>query len=87
MFKGSTTAHKVTKLHEQTTYSFRIRAANEAGYGPYSEIASCTTSIQPPAIIKGRCKHINLKIKHTRQKTNCSKLIKTGLTGNIDNIE
>ena len=57
VFKGSTTAHKVTKLQEQTMYSFRIRAANEAGYGPYSEISSCTTATQPPAIIKGRWKY------------------------------
>lgn len=55
VFKSSTTSHKVSKLHEQTQYSFRIRAANEAGYGPYSEILVCQTAIQPPAVIKGLC--------------------------------
>jgi hypothetical protein len=53
VFKSSTTSQKVSKLQEQTTYYFRIRAANEAGYGPYSKILSCNTAIQPPAVIKG----------------------------------
>ncbi|XP_028401891.1 fibronectin type-III domain-containing protein 3A-like [Dendronephthya gigantea] len=56
VFKGSAAvSHKVGKLQEQTMYSFRIRAANEAGYGPYSEIFSCQTTVQPPPVIKGLC--------------------------------
>lgn len=55
VFKGSkAVSHKVSKLQEQTMYSFRIRAANEAGYGWYSEILSCQTTVHPPSVIKGR---------------------------------
>lgn len=53
VFEGSTTSHKVSKLQEQTQYIFRIRAANESGYGAYSEIFTCKTAVQPPAVVKG----------------------------------
>lgn len=53
VFSGSTTSHKVGKLQERTEYQFRIQASNEAGTGPYSEVYSFHTTIQPPLSVKG----------------------------------
>lgn len=53
VFKGLAMTCKVGKLREQTLYSFRIRSANEAGFGPYSDIFICQTGVQPPSSVKG----------------------------------
>ena len=53
VYEGPSSSYKVGKLQEQTSYSFRIRAANEASYGPYSDIFICQTTVQPPPSVKG----------------------------------
>ena len=59
IYKGSAKSHKVSKLCEQSSYGFRVRAANEAGYGPYSDVRIYKTGVQPPASVKGN-EHIEL---------------------------
>ncbi|XP_063902885.1 fibronectin type-III domain-containing protein 3A isoform X3 [Zophobas morio] len=52
VYKGTALTYKVNKLHELTTYRFKICASNDAGIGDFSDIYEFTTSIAPPAIIK-----------------------------------
>lgn len=52
IYKGTALTYKVNKLHERTTYKFRINASNDAGTGDYSDEFEFTTSISPPAVLR-----------------------------------
>lgn len=52
VYKGTALTCKVNKLHEITTYKFRINASNDAGIGDFSKAYEFTTSISPPAVLK-----------------------------------
>ncbi|XP_014673734.1 PREDICTED: fibronectin type-III domain-containing protein 3A-like isoform X2 [Priapulus caudatus] len=52
IYNGTSQTFKVNKLTEQTSYSFRIFAVNDAGNGPYSEEYVFTTSKAPPPALK-----------------------------------
>src|SRR5689334_5119238 len=46
----NTTSYASTGLNPQTTYFYRVRAANSGGFSPYSPVASATTpAIQGPS--------------------------------------
>ncbi|XP_063727044.1 fibronectin type-III domain-containing protein 3A-like isoform X2 [Symsagittifera roscoffensis] len=51
-FSGAAVSYKVIKLQEQTSYTFRINASNDAGSGPFSSLYSFTTTKSPPPPIK-----------------------------------
>lgn len=53
MYKGPCHTHKVQRLNESTSYTFRIQAFNEAGEGPFSNVYTFTTPRSPPAPVKG----------------------------------
>ncbi|BES88778.1 Fibronectin type III domain [Nesidiocoris tenuis] len=53
VYEGTGTSCKVTRLLEQTSYSFTIIAANRTGKGPESEAYTFTTVIAPPPSVKG----------------------------------
>ncbi|KAM4628363.1 fibronectin type-III domain-containing protein 3A isoform 1-T8 [Polymixia lowei] len=50
--KGPCHTHKVQRLNESTSYTFRIQAFNEAGEGPFSNVYTFTTPRSPPAPVK-----------------------------------
>lgn len=52
IYKGTALNYKVNKLHEITTYKFRINASNDAGTGEYSDEYEFMTSISPPAVLR-----------------------------------
>uniref|UniRef100_A0A8C5E9P0 Fibronectin type-III domain-containing protein 3A n=1 Tax=Gouania willdenowi TaxID=441366 RepID=A0A8C5E9P0_GOUWI len=52
MYKGPCHIHKVQRLNESTSYTFRIQAFNEAGEGPFSSVYTFTTPRSPPAPVK-----------------------------------
>nr|CAH7718590.1 unnamed protein product [Callosobruchus chinensis] len=52
VYKGTALTCKVNKLHETTTYSFRINATNDAGVGNFSDVYQFSTSLAPPAAVK-----------------------------------
>ncbi|XP_055331556.1 fibronectin type-III domain-containing protein 3A-like isoform X2 [Paramacrobiotus metropolitanus] len=52
VYRGSQTSHKLNKVREETLYFFRVRAVNEAGDSPQSEIVECRTPKSPPPAIK-----------------------------------
>ncbi|KAJ8971456.1 hypothetical protein NQ314_000713 [Rhamnusium bicolor] len=52
VYKGTALTCKVNKLHELTTYKFRINASNDAGVGDFSNEYEFTTSISPPTVLK-----------------------------------
>lgn len=54
LYKGPCHTHKVQRLNESTSYTFRIQAFNEAGEGPFSTVYTFTTPRSPPAPVKGR---------------------------------
>lgn len=54
LYKGPCHTHKVQRLNESTSYSFRIQAFNEAGEGPFSSVYTFTTPRSPPAPLKGK---------------------------------
>lgn len=53
LYKGPCHTHKVQRLNESTSYTFRIQAFNEAGEGPFSNVYTFTTPRSPPAPVKG----------------------------------
>ncbi|KAM9317891.1 fibronectin type-III domain-containing protein 3A [Pholidichthys leucotaenia] len=52
LYKGPCHTHKVQRLNESTSYTFRIQAFNEAGEGPFSDVYTFTTPRSPPAPLK-----------------------------------
>ncbi|XP_050295748.1 fibronectin type-III domain-containing protein 3A isoform X2 [Anthonomus grandis grandis] len=52
VYKGTAFTCKVNKLHELTTYRFRINATNDAGVGDFSSEFEFSTNIAPPAVLK-----------------------------------
>ncbi|CAG9863441.1 unnamed protein product [Phyllotreta striolata] len=52
VYKGTALTCKVNKLHESTTYRFRVNAANDAGVGEFSDDYEFTTTVAPPAALK-----------------------------------
>ncbi|KAG1708537.1 Fibronectin type-III domain-containing protein 3A [Nymphon striatum] len=52
IYHGVNHSHKVSKLSEDTEYTFRICASNEAGQGPYSDDYTFKTSKAPPPALK-----------------------------------
>ncbi|XP_065312639.1 uncharacterized protein LOC135922148 isoform X2 [Gordionus sp. m RMFG-2023] len=60
VYVGDALSCKVTKLHENSVYDFRVRSFNESGYGPFSSNHSFKTSWAPPSTVKSvkvtRCK-------------------------------
>uniref|UniRef100_A0A8C9WWK5 Fibronectin type-III domain-containing protein 3A n=1 Tax=Sander lucioperca TaxID=283035 RepID=A0A8C9WWK5_SANLU len=52
LYKGPCHTHKVQRLNESTSYTFRIQAFNEAGEGPFSNVYTFTTPRSPPAPVK-----------------------------------
>ncbi|MGH0161552.1 UNVERIFIED_CONTAM: hypothetical protein FKN15_041313, partial [Acipenser sinensis] len=52
LYRGPCHTHKVQRLNESTTYTFRIQAFNEAGEGPFSDVYTFTTPKSPPAPLK-----------------------------------
>ncbi|XP_018325859.1 fibronectin type-III domain-containing protein 3A isoform X2 [Agrilus planipennis] len=65
VYQGTAFTCKVNKLQELTTYRFRVNASNDAGQGDFSEEYLFTTSIAPPAAVKG------LKVIDVDQKNCC----------------
>ncbi|MEQ2184586.1 hypothetical protein GOODEAATRI_009503 [Goodea atripinnis] len=53
LYKGPCHTHKVQRLNESTSYTFRIQAFNEAGEGPFSSVYTFTTPRSPPPPVKG----------------------------------
>uniref|UniRef100_A0A8C4NCH8 Fibronectin type III domain containing 3A n=1 Tax=Eptatretus burgeri TaxID=7764 RepID=A0A8C4NCH8_EPTBU len=53
VYAGSCHTFKVQRLSESSTYTFRVRAANEAGDGPFSEPSFFTTTRSSPPPVKG----------------------------------
>ncbi|XP_056467331.1 fibronectin type-III domain-containing protein 3A isoform X3 [Gadus chalcogrammus] len=59
LYKGPCHTHKVQRLNESTSYTFRIQAFNEAGQGPFSNVYTFTTPRSPPAPVRGpRVEHL-----------------------------
>lgn len=54
IYDGINHSHKVSKLSEDTEYTFRICASNEAGQGPYSDHYTFKTTKAPPPALKGK---------------------------------
>ncbi|XP_056138973.1 fibronectin type-III domain-containing protein 3A isoform X2 [Lampris incognitus] len=52
LYKGPCHTHKVQRLNESTSYTFRIQAFNEAGEGPFSDVYTFTTPRSLPAPLK-----------------------------------
>lgn len=52
VYKGTALTCKVNKLHESTTYRFRINATNDAGVGEFSDNYEFSTIVAPPASLK-----------------------------------
>ncbi|KAL6115823.1 fndc3a [Pungitius sinensis] len=52
LYKGPCHTHKVQRLNESTSYTFRIQAFNEAGEGPFSTVYTFTTPRSPPVPVK-----------------------------------
>ncbi|KAI9548005.1 hypothetical protein NQZ68_013023 [Dissostichus eleginoides] len=52
LYKGPCHTHKVQRLNESTSYTFRIQAFNEAGEGPFSNVYTFTTPRSPPVPVK-----------------------------------
>ena len=52
VYKGTCHTTKVTRLHERTTYTFRISAIDDAGAGDYSPTVQYSTCTAPPPAIK-----------------------------------
>ncbi|XP_067102005.1 fibronectin type-III domain-containing protein 3A isoform X1 [Osmerus mordax] len=52
LYRGPCHTHKVQRLNESTSYTFRIQAFNEAGEGPFSNVYTFTTPRSPPAPVK-----------------------------------
>ncbi|XP_036392400.1 fibronectin type-III domain-containing protein 3a-like isoform X2 [Megalops cyprinoides] len=52
LYRGPCHTHKVQRLMESTSYTFRIQAFNEAGEGPFSRVYTFTTPRSPPAPLK-----------------------------------
>ncbi|KAJ8405880.1 hypothetical protein AAFF_G00313170 [Aldrovandia affinis] len=52
LYRGPCHTHKVQRLLESTSYTFRIQALNEAGEGPFSQTYTFTTPRSPPGPLK-----------------------------------
>lgn len=60
LYKGPCHTHKVQRLNESTSYTFRIQAFNEAGEGPFSSVYTFTTPRSPPPPVKGTVQLLSL---------------------------
>lgn len=75
LYKGPCHTHKVQRLNESTSYTFRIQAFNEAGEGPFSSVYTFTTPRSPPPPVKGTVQLLSLFFSFCSTDTSCWQLM------------